>query len=142
MRYIYSLMLLLAFMQCSNIKTVSDNSSLNHDDKTIQYILKKNLAGESEKNILYFTSGFNDVSIEVKNGNDIVYSGKTSTIDQLSLAHIQLVKNDKPIVIKFNKFAFSLNYKDLIKYKFVYISRLMDKNKYLIEYSNKSRIFR
>lgn len=135
-------MLILGFVQCSNIKTVSDNSLLNHDDKTIQYILKKNLAEESDKNILYFTSGFNNENIEIKNGNDIIYSGKTSTIDQLSLAHIQLVTNVEPIVIKFNKSVFSLNHLDLIKYKFVYINRLMDNNKYLIEYSNKNRIFR
>ncbi len=141
MKYIY-LMLILGFVQCSNIKTVSDNSLLNHDDKTIQYILKKNLAEESDKNILYFTSGFNNENIEIKNGNDIIYSGKTSTIDQLSLAHIQLVTNVEPIVIKFNKSVFSLNHLDLIKYKFVYINRLMDNNKYLIEYSNKNRIFR
>lgn len=142
MKYIYSLILLLVFVQCSNIKTVSDNSSLNQDDKVIRYILKKNLAEDSDKNVLYFTSGFKNETIEVKNGNDIVYNEKTSTIEQLSLAHIQLVRNDKPIVIKFNESIFSLDYEDLIKYKFVYISRLMNKNKYLIEYSNKSRIFR
>ncbi len=142
MKYVYLLTLFFLFVQCSNIKSVSDASLLNRDDKTIKYILKENSAEEVNKNILYFTSGFYNENIEVKVGSDIVYSEKTNTIDQLSLAHIQVVQNENPISIKFNVFNISLNHNNLIKYKFIYISKFMNKGKYLIEYSNKSRIFR
>lgn len=142
MKYISLLMLFILFVQCSNIKSVSDGSFLNFDDKTIQYVLKKNLAGESNKNIIYFTSGFENENIEIKVGSDIVYSQKTNTISQLSLAHVQVIQNVNTISIKFDNSDIFLNHDNLIKYKFIYISKLMNKKKYLIEYSNKSRIFR
>lgn len=142
MKYVYSLVLLFLFVQCSNIKYVSDGSLLNRDDKNIKYILKKNNVEEVNKNILYFTSGFDNENIEVKVGNDIVYSEKTSTIAQLSLAYTQVIQNEHPISIKFNNSTVSLNHNNLVKYKFIYISKLMNKEKYLVEYSNKSRIFR
>ncbi len=141
MRHTYLILLVFALIGCSNVKTVTDNSSLNRNDKTVQYILKKNLAEESNKNIVYFTSGFDNEIIEVRNGDDIVYNAKTTTIDQLSLAYTQVVTNDKPVTISFNEASLSLDNKNLEKYKFVYILKTMDKRKYIIEYSNKSKNF-
>jgi uncharacterized protein len=142
MKYTYSILLIFTLIGCSNIKTITDNSSLNRDDKTIQYILKKNLAEDSNKNILYFTSGFDNESIEVKSGNDIVYTGKATTIDQLSLAYVQVVSNDKPVTVKLNNTALSLNHENLNKYKFIYILKMLNIDKYLVEYSNKNKNFK
>ncbi len=141
MKYTYSISLIFVLIGCSNTKIITDNSSLNRNDKTIQYILKKNLVEKTNKNILYFTSGFKNEKLEITIENDILYNSEINTIDQLSLAYVQVVTNDKPIIIKFNKITLSLNYENLKKYKFVYILKMMNKNRYLIEYSNQSKNF-
>ncbi len=141
MKYTYSILLIFALIGCSSTKIITDNSPLNRNDKTIQYILKKNQVEETNKNILYFTSGFKNEKLKITIENDILYNSEINTIDQLSLAYVQVITNDKPIIIKFNKITLSLNYENLKKYKFVYILKMMNKNRYLIEYSNQSKNF-
>ncbi|GEM56757.1 hypothetical protein B0A58_16005 [Flavobacterium branchiophilum NBRC 15030 = ATCC 35035] len=141
MKYTYSILIIFALIGCSNTKIITDNSSLNRNDKTIQYILKKYKVEETNKNILYFTSGFKNEKLKITIENDILCNSEINTIDQLSLAYVQVITNDKPIILKFNKITLSLNYENLKKYKFVYIIKMMNKNRYLIEYSNQSKNF-
>ncbi|MDV6169436.1 hypothetical protein R1T16_13455 [Flavobacterium sp. DG1-102-2] len=144
MKKLYYLPLLLAFIMCSSPKFEYNKSSYPIDTSTIKF-LNTLKAKDSIYSALFFTDGFlsNEI-IEVKNGNEIIFSDTLVTDRVLGLAEIIRVKNQQEILITDlkSKYSFKLPPKKNSKYKFIYISKDAESTKdYNIIYSNTLRGF-
>lgn len=139
------IILILILASCKNVKSIYTESSLEVSNKSIQQILEKTNAKETNKSVVYFTDGFtgND-TIMLKNGNEIIFRHALKTIDQIGLANVKTVSNDKEVridVFSTKELTFVLNTKQLKKFKFIYISKNLINDKYIIEYSNRKKDF-
>lgn len=137
---------ILMLVGCNNIKTVYHKSTLDINNKSIQQILEKAEAKEPSKSIVYFTSGFEGADIvELLNDDKILFKHPLKTINEIGLANVETVSNEKEIKINIlsNKpVSFVLNRKKTRNYKFIYISKEIFKaDKYIIEYSNLKKDF-
>jgi hypothetical protein len=111
----------------------------------IKQILEKYNAGGKEKSVIVFTGGFENDTVKIVNGEEVIFEEPVNTNVQTGFATFWVTSNEKKIEIQIfaDKFAkISLKEVSLKKYKFVYISRdSWGKRKYTIEYSNEWKRF-
>ncbi len=137
-------LIVIFLIGCSHIKSIYVNQDLNLNDKSVQYALEKAKAKNEDNSIIYFTNGFVNDTIELENGNQNLFTLPIETIDQIGLAMVQIVDNTKEVKIniKLSKpTKFALNPLELKNHKFIYISRVHGKNKFIIEYTNSVKRF-
>jgi|GEM_PF-5143987 len=136
---------IIIFTGCSNVKSVYRRETLDANNQSVEYILNKLDAKEIDKSIVYFTNGFEGDTIEMVNGQDLIFKLPIETIPQLGLAHAKAISNEKEVKINIQTakpILILLNGKELKEHKFIYISKEYSKrNRYLIEYSNLKRDF-
>ena len=145
MKNIFYFLTCLFAISCSNVKSTFSNDKLNMEDKIIQYKIKKAKAEESNKSILFLTSGFENDTIQIINGKEVLVNEPLETIAQLSLTTVQTVNNEEEVKINIlskKPTRISLNTGKLKTHKFIYIKRdIFNRKKYLVEYTNQSRNF-
>ena len=134
--------ILFLLFGCSNVKS----KFLNEVPDFNKYMLEKLDATESNKSLIFLTAWFEKDTVQIINGEKMLRNEPTKTISQLSLAVAQVVENDKDVTIKVlskQETQITLTKNNLVKYKFIYISRSLDnRKKYLVEYTNKIRYFK
>lgn len=139
MRNILTYILILVFISCGNVKSVYETKILDSDINSIKNILDKSNAKDVNKTILVFTTGFEQDSLELSNENDVIYNKSLNTMST-GMALAKVVDNNKSVKIRFysnKREDIILKSKKLKKYKFIYISKNLNKNnQYLITYSN------
>ncbi len=139
------LFLILIFGSCSNIKTTLNDTQVGLPEHAKKMLLQKLDGESSDKSVLVFTAWFEKDTIRVLNNNKIIKEDIVNTTPQTGLGGFQVVSNKTPVEVQIlsNKvLKFYLNKQYLQKYKFVYISRNVDKrNKLILEYSNKWKGF-
>lgn len=127
---------------CSNVKS----KFLNQNPDFNKYMLEKLEATETNKSIIFLTAWFEKDTVQIINGEKMLYNAPAKTISQLSLAVAQVVENDKDVTVKVfseKQTKIILSKANLAKYKFVYIRRNIDnRKKFLVEYTNKIRYFK
>lgn len=132
----------LLLISCSNVKSKFLNEVQDFDKNT----LEKLKATESNKSIIFLTAWFENDTVQIINGKKMLRNEPANTISQLSLAVVQVVENDKDVAIKVlsePETQITLTKNNLVKYKFIYISRSLDNRKmYFVEYTNKIRYFK
>jgi hypothetical protein len=143
-KYLYFIPIII-FMGCSNVKSIYNDESLDTNNQSVKYILDKLNAIESDRSIVYFTNGFEGDTIELVNGEDVIFKLPIETKPQLGLAYAKAIFNEKEVKINIQAtkpVKILLNKKGLKKHKFIYISKSdSKKDQYLIEYSNLKRDF-
>lgn len=80
MKKYLSFISIIIFMGCSNIKSIHRDGTLDENNQSVKYILNKLGAKEIDKSIVYFTNGFEGDTIELVNGQDIIFKLPIKTI--------------------------------------------------------------
>jgi hypothetical protein len=126
----------------SSVETIYKSETVFSFDPAI----KKLNAESLDKSIVFFTNCFAKDSVEIRNGNTMLYKNSLETIAQIGLAKLQVVSNLENVEISIpgrTKKRLILKAKDLKKYKYVYISKddYKSKKDYLVEFTNKAKAF-
>lgn len=107
-----------------------------HKNKTLEELDAK----EEIYSLLFFTSSYNEDKLVIRNTDSLFYDDIMNSNKSVGLAHIIRVSNKSNIEISDinDNYSFSLDSKQLKKYKFVYIKKDMfnKKKPYLITFSN------
>ena len=135
--------IILFFSSCSsNVETIYKSETVLSFDPA----LKKLNAESVDKSIVFFTNGFDKDSVEIRNGNTMLYKNTIETIAHLGIAKLQVVSNLEQVEISIpgrRKKYLILKTEDLRKFKYVYISKddYKSKKDYLVEFTNKAKAF-
>lgn len=139
----YFLIYFIFFMSlvgCTNYKIIYNDIEFNSENKVVKELLEVGNATEKHKSILVFTAWFEKDTIKVLNNNKIIKEDVVNTTPQTGLGDFQVVSNNVSVEVQIlsdKTIKIPLKQKHLQKYKFVYISRNVDKrNKFILEYSN------
>ena len=139
------IVLIIIFAGCANVKSIYRDNTLDVSNKSIEQILEKTKAKESNKSVVYFTSGFEGDTIELINGDKILFKLPIKTINQIGLANLETVLNDQEVrinILSAKPIRFLLNKEKLKTSKFVYISKeIFKNNRCIVEYSNLKKDF-
>lgn len=142
---IQSFFLLTVLLSCNTPKVTYSNEGVLANKDAENKILKYLHADTETSSVIVFTDGFlNHEELEVKIENVVVFSDTLSTDRSSGLAKTLKVENSKDITVtNLNiKYKIKLPAKDLIKYKFVYISKDADTDKdYYVDYSHNWKSF-
>jgi hypothetical protein len=140
--YIFSLFI---FFGCTNVKHIYVLQDLDVNNKSVQNILDKFKAKENNKSIIFFTSWFEKDTVELINGDNLIFRKPLNTVAQLSFTTLGVVLNDEKVTINIltkKPIKIILNQEELKKHKFIYISRdAFNRKKITVEYSNIKRDF-
>lgn len=146
MKNIYYITILsLLLYSCKNIENVYGKEKLDSTNKSIQFVLEKFDAKEANQSVVYFTSWFENDTVQMINGKDTIMNRILKTVPQLSLTAVERVLNDKKIEIIIKAeipLKIVINQKKLKQYKFLYITRdAFKRGKFILEYSNNDKNF-
>lgn len=145
MRITFFIFIIILFSKCSTPKfDYSDSKSIANIDTEKKFLA--NLEAENKMySVLFFTDGFlENQNIKVKNGDNIIFDEILETDEVLGLANIIRVNNRLDVIVtnKDTNYTFRLPRKKNIKYKYIYISKIVEDDKsYTIKYSNALRGF-
>lgn len=130
---------------CANVKKTYNNTPLNKENGVIKKILQAANAETDDKSVVVFTSWFENDTIKIFNGKEMVYNNVVKTSPDTGLSTFKGVSNSEDVriqVLSSKPYEIELNHSDIKKYKFVYIKRdAWKRNKYSLEYSNEWKKF-
>lgn len=143
---VFFMFLFVVFHSCNGVKNVYTAGALDMGNHMVKKTLEVSKAEAENLSIIHFTYGFDGEIIQIRNGEDVVFDHKAYTIPQLSLCCVQVVDRTKNVTINIHlknskSFLFSLNKKKMRSYKFVYINKMLDQDRFVVEYSNKNKNF-
>ncbi|WP_291276142.1 hypothetical protein [Flavobacterium sp.] len=140
------ILLIFILSSCGNIKTTYVKGELDQNHYGEKQIFEKFNAGSNDKSVIVLTSGFENDSIRILSGKNIVFKESVTTNESTGLAIFNVISNEEKAEVEIltgNLVKISLKQNDLKKYKLIYISKsVFKKDKYKLEYSNKWKQFR
>lgn len=140
MKKIACIYLIILCSSCSNIKSVYTDSELDINDRSTNVLIEKFKAEEENKSIVIFTTWYENDTVKLTNGKNVLLNEAIETTPQLGFSEAKTVLNDESVEIHIStpkQTTIVLNSEKIKNYKFIYVSRdTFKRQKYTVEYSN------
>ncbi len=144
MKNIMLLLILCIFTMCKTPKVEYKEYELSLPESVVERALISLNATEDKYSVLIFTQGFTGETMEITNGNEMVFHNVLKSIQNLGYAKKFRIDNTQLTTITElpQQYSFTVKSKMAMNYKYIYIHRNISNGRYTITYSNTLKGFR